>query len=119
MVGGDCVYLTQSSIIRGLSKKQFNVLVDVSLMLNDLRNCAVDKTILVKSSDEIHYKKINFKSVIGNVKNEFKEKYSLVQAHIVDRAIKKHIESFNAYVELKNKIIDKKYERKVNKPKKT
>ena len=73
---------------------------------------------LVKSSDEIHYKKINFKSVIGNVKNEFKEKYSLVQAHIADRTIKKHVESFNAFVELKNKKIDKKYERKVNKPKK-
>ena len=67
---------------------------------------------LVKSSDEIHYKKINFKSVIGNVKNEFKEKYSLVQAHIADRTIKKHVESFNAYVELKNKKIDKNYEKR-------
>ena len=102
-----------------LSKKQFNVLVDVSLKINDLRNCAVDKSRLIKSSDGKHYEKINYKSVIGDVKSEFREKCSLIQVHIANSSIKQHVESFNSFVELKNKQIDKKYNRKVNKPKKT
>ena len=118
MLDENCVYLTQSTLIRGLSKKQFNVLVDVSLKINDLRNCAVDKTHLIKSSDGKHYEKINYKSVIGDVNSEFREKYSLIQAHIANSSIKQHVESFNSFVELKNKQIDKKYNRKVNKPKK-
>ena len=60
MMDENCMYLTQSTLVRGLSKSQFNVLVDVSLKLNDLRNCAVKTTSLVKSSDGKHYKKINY-----------------------------------------------------------
>ncbi len=48
----DCMYLTHSIIVRGLSKKQFNVLCDVSLKLNDLRYCAVESTHFVKSDDD-------------------------------------------------------------------
>ena len=54
-MNNDCVYLSQSCIIRGLSKKQFNVLCDVSLRLNDLRNCAIETTECVKSSDGKHF----------------------------------------------------------------
>ena len=35
MIDENCMYLTQSTLVRGLSKKQFNVLMDVSLKLND------------------------------------------------------------------------------------
>ena len=35
MIDENCMYLTQSTLVRGLSKSQFNVLVDVSLKLND------------------------------------------------------------------------------------
>ncbi|MBQ6444072.1 MAG: hypothetical protein IJJ11_05245 [Methanosphaera sp.] len=59
----DSVLLTQSILIRGLTKKQYNVLVDISLKLNYLRNCAVEKTPFVKSTDKKHFKKINFKSI--------------------------------------------------------
>lgn len=118
MMDDNCVYLTQSSLIRGLSKKEYNVLVDVSLKINDLRNCAVDKSYLVKSSDGKHYEKINYQSVIKEVKNEFREKYSLIQAHLANGAIKQHVESFNSFVVLKNKVIDKEYDRKVSEPKK-
>jgi hypothetical protein len=48
MCSGDFLYLTKSILVRGLSKKQFDVLVDVSLKLNDLRNCAVESTYLIK-----------------------------------------------------------------------
>ena len=82
MVDEDCVYLTQSCIVRGLSKKQYNVLCDVSLRLNDLRNCAVETTQCVKSSDGKHYRKVNYKSVIGKVKKEFNDKF-LVFRHIL------------------------------------
>ena len=41
-----------------------------------------------------------------------------IQAHLANAAIKKHVESFNGYVELKNKKIDGEYDRKVNPPKK-
>ena len=118
MLGDDCIFLTRSILVRGLSKKQFNVLVDVSLNIGDLRNCAVDMTRLYKSSDDMHYKKVNYKSVISGVKKRFDEEYSLVQAHIANAAIKKHVESFNGYVELKNKQIDKKYDRLIHKPRK-
>ena len=67
IMNNDCVYLTQSCIIRGLSKKQFNVLCDVSLRLNDLRNCAIETTGCVKSSDGKHFRKVNYKSVISKV----------------------------------------------------
>ena len=93
-------------------------LVDISLRLNFLRNCAVEKTPFVKSADKKIFKKINFKSIISNVKEEFKSEYSFIQAHLANAAIKKHVESFNSYVELKNKKIDGEYDRKVNPPKK-
>ena len=51
--------------------------------------CAVEKTPFVKTADGKHYKKINFKSIIGNVKKELKDKYSLIQAGVADAAIKK------------------------------
>ena len=114
----DCILLTQGIFIRGLNKKQYNVLVDISSNLNNLRNCAVEKTPFVKASDGEHYKKISFKSIISNVREEFKEEYSLVQAHLANAAIKKHVESFNGFVALKNKEIDGEYNRKVNPPKK-
>ena len=113
-----CVFLTQGCFIRGLSKKQYDVLVDISLKLNDLRNCAVEKTPFVKSSDEKHYMKINFKQVIGNVKKEFGSIYSLIQAGVAGAAIKKHVDSFNGFVALKNKSIDGEYNLKVNSPQK-
>jgi len=119
MVDDDCVYLTQCCIIRGLSKKQYNVLVDISLKLNEMRNFAVENTPLVKSSDGKHYKKINFKSIISRVKKEHKSEYSQIQSSMSDAAIKKHVDSFNGFVELKNLKIDGKYKGKVNKPKKT
>ena len=113
MIDENCVYLTQSTLVRGLSKRQFNVLVDVSLKLNDLRNCAVKTTSLVKSSDGKHYKKINYQSVIGKVKKSFKAKFSIIQAHIAGACIKKHVDSFNGCVELKNKKMDKNYDHPV------
>ena len=39
--------------------------------------------------------KINFKQVMGNVKNEFKSIYFIIQVGVVDAAIKKHADSFN------------------------
>ena len=104
--------------IRGLSKKQFNVLCDVSLRLNDLRNCAIETTGCVKSSDGKHFRKVNYKSVISKVKKEFKGKFSGVQAHIAGATIKNHAESFNSYIALRNKKIDQEYDRPVNEPKK-
>ena len=71
-----------------------------------MRNCAVEKAPFVKSTDKKHFKKINFKSIISNVKEEFKSEYSFIQAHLAIVAIKKHVDSFNGYVELKNKKID-------------
>ncbi|RAP53527.1 MAG: hypothetical protein BZ138_00590 [Methanosphaera sp. rholeuAM270] len=59
MMDEGCVYLTQSCIIRNLSKKQIKVLCDVSLMLNDLHNCAVETTHLIKSAEKKHYKKLS------------------------------------------------------------
>jgi len=118
MLDDNCMYLTQSTLVRNLYKKQYNVLMDISLKLNDLRNCAVEMTHLYKSSDGKHYKKINFKSVISVVKKRFKCEYSFIQAHVADACIRKHVESFNAYVELMNKKIDRKYDKPVNKPKK-
>ena len=78
----------------------------------------MEKTPFVKSADKKHFKKINFKSIINNVKEEFKSEYSFIQAHLASAAIKKHVDSFNGYVELKNKKIDGEYDRKVNPPKK-
>ena len=83
-----------------------------------LRNCAVEKTPFVKSSDGKHYEKINFKSIISSVKEEFKGEYSLIQTHLANAAIKKHVDSFNCFVALKNKEIDDEYDREVNPPKK-
>ena len=112
------MFLTKSIIIRGLNQKQYDVLVDVSSKLNELRNCAVETTKMFKASDGRHYEKTNYKSIISRVKTEFKEKYSITQASISNAVIKKHVESFNSYIALTNKKIDGKYDRKVNKPKK-
>ena len=51
----DRVFLTQCIFVRGLTKKQYDVLVDISLRLNCLRNCAVDETPFVKSGDGKHF----------------------------------------------------------------
>ena len=118
MLDDNCIFLTQSILVRDLSKKQFNVLVDVSLKLNVLRNCALDMTGLFKSSDGKYFKNINFKSVISGIKKRFRGEYSFIQAHIANACIKKHVESFNSYVELLNKKMDGKYDRPVHKPKK-
>ena len=112
------MFLTKSIIIRGLNQKQYDVLVDVSSKLNELRNCAVETTKMFKASDGRHYEKTNYKSIISRVKTEFKEKYSITQAIILNAVVKKHVESFNSFIALKNKKIDGKYDRKVNKPKK-
>ena len=112
------MFLTKSIIIRGLNQKQYDVLVDVSSKLNELRNCAVETTKMFKASDGRHYEKTNYKSIISRVKTEFKKEYSITQASISNAVIKKHVESFNSYIALTNKKIDGKYDRKVNKPKK-
>ena len=112
------MFLTKSIIIRGLNQKQYDVLVDVSSKLNELRNCAVEITKMFKASDGRHYEKTNYKSIISRVKTEFKKEYSITQASISNAVIKKHVESFNSYIALTNKKIDGKYDRKVNKPKK-
>ena len=110
--------LTQSCIIRNLSKKQFKVLLDISLKLNELRNCAVEITSLIKSADGKHYEKLNFKHVIGKVKEEFKDYYSCIQVGIAGATIKKHVDSFNAYIVLKNMKVDGEFDRCLNEPKK-
>ena len=112
------MFLTKSIIIRGLNQKQYDVLVDVSSKLNELRNCAVEITKMFKASDGRHYEKTNYKSIISRVKTEFKKEYSITQSSISNAVIKKHVESFNSYIALTNKKIDGKYDRKVNKPKK-
>jgi len=53
----DNLYLTKSILVRGLSKEQFNVLVDISLKLNDLRNYGVETIYLIKKSIEKLIKK--------------------------------------------------------------
>ena len=118
MVDENCVYLTQSCLVRGLSKKQYNVLVDVCLKINDIRNCAVELTQLVKSDDDVHYNDLNFIPIIGRFKKEYRTEYSYVQAGVADAAIKKHVDSFNGFVALKNKSIDDEYKLRVNPPKK-
>ena len=118
MCSDDFLYLTKSILVRGLSKKQFDVLVDVSLKLNDLRNCVVESTYLIKKNDNTHYKKINYKSIIKKVKSEFSDVYSFVQAHLANVAIHKHVDSFNGYVALLNKKIDNEFDREVHSPKK-
>ena len=117
MIDENCIYLTQSTLIRGLSKKQFNVLADISLKLNDLRICAIKTTKLDKCADDKHFKQLNFKSIITKVRTEFSKDYSFIQAHIANNVIKKHVESFNSYVALTNKSIDNEYKRPLNKPK--
>ena len=112
------MFLTKSIIIRGLNQKQYDVLVDVSSNLNELRNCAVETTKMFKASDGRHYEKTNYKSIISRVKTEFKKEYSITQSSISNAVIKKLVESFNSYIALTNKKIDGKYDRKVNKPKK-
>ena len=114
----DNLYLTKSILVRGLSKEQFNVLVDISSKLNDLRNYAVETTYLIKKSDEKHYKKINYKTIINKVKSKYGDVYSFIQAHLANAAIKKHVGSFNGYVVLLNKKIDNEFDREVNSPKK-
>ena len=118
MCSGDFLYLTKSILVRGLSKKQFDVLVDVSLKLNDLRNCAVESTYLIKKNDNTHYRKIDYKSIIKKVKSEFSDVYSFVQAHLANAAIHKHADSFNGYIALLNKKIDNKFDLKLHSPKK-
>ena len=81
--------------------------MDVSLKLNDLRNCAVDMTHLYKSSDGVHFQKINFKPIISKVKEEFNSKYVQVQAHLANSAICKHVGSFNSYVAHRIKVLMK------------
>ena len=63
-----------------------------------MRNCAIETTGCVKSSDGKHFRKVNYKSVISKVKKEFKGKFSGVQAHIVGATIKKHVDSFIFYI---------------------
>ncbi len=118
MCVNDNLYLTKSILVRGLSKEQFNVLVDISSKLNDLRNYAVETTYLIKKSDEKHYKKINYKTIINKVKSKYDDVYSFIQAHLANAAIKKHVGSFNGYVALLNKKIDNEFDREVNGPKK-
>ena len=118
MCVNDNLYLTKSILVRGLSKEQFNVLVDISSKLNDLRNYAVETTYLIKKSDEKHYKKINYKTIINKVKSKYDDVYSFIQAHLANAAIKKHVGSFNGYVALLNKKIDNEFDREVNSPKK-
>ena len=77
----------------------------------------IEVTRLFKCGDGKHFEQLNFKSIINEVKSEFSSNYSLIQAHIANGAIKKHVESFNSYVALTNKIIDNKYDRPLNKPK--
>lgn len=55
-------------------------------------------------------RKLIINQVIKEVKNEFREIYSLIQAHLANGAIKQHVESFNSFVVLKNKVIDKEYD---------
>ena len=74
----------------------------------------VKKTPFVKIRDNKHFKSINFKSVISCVKKEFKSEYSYVQSSMADSAIKKHVDSFNGLVALKNKSIDGDYKLRVN-----
>ena len=74
---------------------------------------------MFKDSDGKHYKKTNYISIIGEVKTKFNKEYSIIQTSISNATIKKHVESFNAFIALKNNKIDGKYERKVNKPLKT
>ena len=112
------MFLTKSIIIRGLPKKQYDVLVDVSSRINELRNCAVETTQMFKASDGKHYKKTNYIPIINEVKTKFNKEYSIIQTSISNATIKQHVESFNAFIALKNKKIDGKYKRKVNKPKK-
>ena len=118
MCVNDNLYLTKSILVRGLSKEQFNVLVDISSKLNDLRNYAVETTYLIKKSDEKHYKKINYKTIINKVKSKYDDVYSFIQAHLANAAIKKHVGSFNGYIALLNKKIDNEFDREVNSPKK-
>lgn len=81
-------FLTHSIIVRGLSKKQFNVLLDISYRLNDLRNCAVETTYLFKTDDGIHYGKNDYKLISTQVKNKFNMKYSVFQAYLANSAIR-------------------------------
>ena len=118
IMNDDSIYLTESTLIRNLSRKQYEVLMDVSGKCNEIRNCAVEKTHLYKADDGIHYKKVDYRSISTTVKNSYPEIYSLVQAHIADATIKKHVESFNAYVVLLNRKIDGEYDKRLNKPKK-
>jgi len=98
----DNLYLTKSILVRGLSKEQFNVLVDISLKLNDLRNYGVETIYLIKKSIEKLYKKINYKTNINKVKSKYDDVYSFIQANLANAAIKKHVDFFNGYVVLLN-----------------
>ena len=83
----------------------FKVLLDISLKLKQLRNYAVETTMCVKSADKKHYKKLNYKHIINEVKKEFESTYSWFQEGISNATIKKHVDSFNAII-LKNKKVD-------------
>ena len=69
------MFLTRRIIIHGLNRKQYDVLVDVSSKLNELRYCAVETTKMFKTSDGEHYKKTNYIPIINQVKTKFKRKY--------------------------------------------
>ena len=73
-----CMFLTRSIIIRGLNRKQYDVLVDVSSKLNELRYCAVGTIKMFKTSGREHYKKTNYISIINQVKTKFKRKYLII-----------------------------------------
>ena len=64
------------------------------------------------------YKKLNYKHIISEVKKEFESTYSFVQTGIANSAIKKHVDSFNAFIALKNKKVDGEYNRCLNEPQK-
>ena len=49
---------------------------------------------------------------------EFESTYSFVQTGIANAAIKKHVDSFNAFIALKNKKVDGEYNRCLNEPQK-
>ena len=69
------MFLTRSIIIRGLNRKQYGVLVDVSSKINELRYRVVETTKMFKTSDGEHYKKTNYIPIINQVKTKFKRKY--------------------------------------------
>ena len=118
IVDEDYVLLTQCCRVRDFTKKQYMVLLDLCLRANGLHNCAVDVACLSKASDGIHYREVNYFTVLDDVKEEYYDVYSGLQAHIANNVIRKHVDSLNSYVALSNKKIDGKYDKPVHRPKK-